>query len=213
MRCTGCTSPTSQIRCSGCHDAVYCDAQCRRRDWIRHRIECWPLGGARIVAYDWDDTLSVGVAQAERHQPGSEQSAHIGDRTHQLVASVAARGVRQIVVSYALREVIVRSLEAAGITEISEVYTPEMFGIPHGSHPHLRKTTMLDIACAREPCARELCVLVDDSKENTEEAATAGFRAVQLPAQGGVEQALCDGDGPAAWAGFERHGLLWVPRD
>lgn len=146
MQCTGCTSPAAQIQCSGRHDAVYCDAQCRRRDWIRHRIECWPFGGARIIAYDWDETLSVGVAQADRHRTDSEQSAHIGDCTHRWIAAMAARGVRQIVVSYALREVIVRSLEAAGITEISEVYTPEMFGIAHGSHPRLRKTTMLDIA-------------------------------------------------------------------
>lgn len=216
MQCAGCSRDNAVTRCLTCKAAFYCSAECQLFDWQRrHRHECWPFAGARIIAYDWDDTLSVGVAKSERHRVDSDQAAHVAPETRQVLRLFAATGVTQVVVSYALQQVIERSVASAELP-IAAVHTPEEFGISHTRRPRLRKTTMLDIICARAGCQRDQCVLVDDSEKNTAEAAAAGFRAVRLGPSGGLAAALLDKpDLPARWRRFVRcnGSLLWVLAD
>jgi hypothetical protein len=38
--CLACFNPTPTKRCRACKLAMYCNAVCQRRDWIRHKTLC-----------------------------------------------------------------------------------------------------------------------------------------------------------------------------
>lgn len=39
-KCPACGRPSPKKRCSGCHYARYCNTDCSRRDWNKHKLEC-----------------------------------------------------------------------------------------------------------------------------------------------------------------------------
>lgn len=55
-----CRKPGSKRRCSGCHEAFYCDAQCQKADWPAHKVnDCLATTAHRLARAVYKDLLPL----------------------------------------------------------------------------------------------------------------------------------------------------------
>ena len=179
---------------------------------IRHRLGV-PLGGGspfisarynyrallaeKVVAYDWDCTLSVMPRGDSRRRNGLDHSHWVADNVRQLILDLHKQGVTQAIVSYADSATIIESLRGAGLDKAIParlVLTPDVMdsvqdaaklkrdedGRPLKSEMmrHLMELVGSDPTNMAE---RRRFMLVDDLPRNIDDVLAAGFDALPVP--------------------------------
>ncbi len=163
-------------------------------------------GGYRVIAYDWDCTLSTMPRRNVRRRDGLDHSDWVAPNVRRLILELYQRGATQAIVSYADSRTILESLRGAGLdTAIPAelVLTPDYFDFEaaEGRWSWMRrdedgrplKSDMMRwlmklmgddpnvAAGTNNRDQRRRYVLVDDLPRNIEDVTAAGFDAIQVP--------------------------------
>lgn len=161
-------------------------------------------GDYRVIAYDWDCTLSTMPRRHFRRRDGSDHSDWVAPNVRSLILGLYERGATQAIVSYADSWTIIESLAGAGLDKAipsTLVLTPDYFEVEsdfdwmwmrrdEDGRP-LKSDMMrwLMRLMGDDPNAtakdrdkqRRRYVLVDDLPRNIEDVTAAGFDAIQVP--------------------------------
>jgi beta-phosphoglucomutase-like phosphatase (HAD superfamily) len=153
----------------------------------------------KVVAYDWDCTLSVMPRGDRRRRDGLDHSSWVADNVRQLILDLHKQGVTQAIVSYADSATILASLRGAGLDKAIParlVLTPDVMYADDGRAQRawrrdedgrplksemMRHLMELVGSNDTDMAQRRRFMLVDDLPRNIDDVRAAGFDALPVP--------------------------------
>ena len=146
----------------------------------------------KLYALDFDCTIStMSKAERLRHPDLKDRSSYVSAEVVEVLLWIHSLGKHLAIVSYADRDVIIKTLRSAGITEniiparniitLDNFISPALIPLSHDEgHLLVPKSRMLDKLALRLRLSRSRVALVDDSKENIDEAYDTGYSVLQI---------------------------------